>query len=70
MSGIIDVHHHWIPPHQAKDLARAALPGQTVREMRPGTIGIFRGESMLFWCNEQISSVDRLIANLDRCRID
>lgn len=70
MRGIIDVHHHWIPPHQAQDLARVALPGQTVREIRPGTLGLFRGESMLFWCNEQISSVDRLIANLDRCRID
>jgi len=70
MSGIIDVHHHWIPPHQAKDLARVARPGQTVREMAPGTTGLFRGESMLFWCNEQISSVDRLITNLDRCGID
>src|SRR5438874_789528 len=61
-SEVIDVHHHWIPPHQAKDLARVALPGQSVREMRPGTMGLFRGSSMLFWCNEQISSVDRLIA--------
>ncbi len=68
--GMIDVHHHWIPPHQAKDLARVALPGQTVRELRPGTMGLFRGPSMLFWCNEQISSVDRLIANLDRCGIE
>jgi hypothetical protein len=25
---------------------------------------------MLFWCNEQISSVDRLIANLDRCGVE
>jgi len=70
VSGIIDVHHHWIPAHQAKGLARVALPGQTVREMRPGTMGIFRGSSMLFWCNPQISSADRLISNLDRCGID
>lgn len=70
MSAIIDVHHHWIPPHQAKDLARVVLPGQTVREMAPGTMGIFRGSSMLFWCNEQISSVHRLVDNLDRCGIE
>ena len=67
---MIDVHHHWIPPHQAKDLARVALPGQTVRELRPGTMGLFRGPSMLFWCNQQISSVERLIANLERCGIE
>ena len=47
-----------------------ALPGQTVREMRPGTVGLFRGDSMLFWCNEQISSVDRLMANLERCGVE
>jgi predicted TIM-barrel fold metal-dependent hydrolase len=70
MTGIIDVHHHWIPPHQASDLFRVALPGQAVRELKPGTMGLFRGNSMLFWCNEQISSVERLIANLDRCSID
>jgi predicted TIM-barrel fold metal-dependent hydrolase len=70
VSRIIDVHHHWIPPHQAKDLAKVALPGQTVREIRPGTTGLFRGNSMLFWCNEQISSVDRLIANLERCGVE
>ncbi|MFO1363862.1 MAG: amidohydrolase family protein [Burkholderiales bacterium] len=69
MSGIIDVHHHWMPPHHAQDLQRVVLPGQTVRELKPGTIGLFRGGSMLFWCNEQISSVDRLISNLDRCGI-
>jgi predicted TIM-barrel fold metal-dependent hydrolase len=67
---LIDVHHHWIPPHQAKDLAKVALPGQTVRELKPGTMGLFRGNSMLFWCNEQISSVERLIANLDRGGIE
>jgi predicted TIM-barrel fold metal-dependent hydrolase len=66
----IDVHHHWVPPHHARDLERVALPGQSVREMRPGTMGLFRGASMLFWCNEQISSADRLIANLDRCGIE
>src|SRR2546428_8920828 len=38
--------------------------------MKPGTTGIFHGPSMLFWCNEQISSVDRLIANLDRCGVE
>src|SRR5918998_1665111 len=38
--------------------------------MRPGTIGLFRGRSMLFWVNEQISSVERLIANLDRAGIE
>ena len=70
MSGIIDVHHHWVPPHHAKDLARVALPGQTVREMKPGTMGLFHGPSMLFWCNEQISSADRLIGNLERCGIE
>ena len=70
MTGIIDVHHHWIPPHHAKDLARVALPGQTVRELKPGTMGLFRDKSMLFWCNEQISSVDLLQKNLDRCGID
>lgn len=70
MSRIIDVHHHWIPPHQAKDLAKVVLPGQTVREIRPATMGLFRGNSMLFWCNEQISSVERLIANLERCGIE
>jgi predicted TIM-barrel fold metal-dependent hydrolase len=70
VSRIIDVHHHWIPPHQANDLAKVALPGQTVREIRPGTTGLFRGNSMLFWCNEQISSVDRLIANLERCGVE
>ncbi|HKQ28150.1 MAG TPA: amidohydrolase family protein [Burkholderiales bacterium] len=70
MNRIIDVHHHWIPPHQAKHLERVALPGQSVRELRPGTMGLFRGKSMLFWCNEQISSVDRLMANLDRCSIE
>jgi predicted TIM-barrel fold metal-dependent hydrolase len=70
VSRIIDVHHHWIPPHHAKDLAKVALPGQTVREIRPGTTGLFRGASMLFWCNEQISSVDRLIANLNRCGVE
>jgi hypothetical protein len=66
---IIDLHHHWIPPHHARDLHRVARPGQTVRELRPGTVGLFHGDSMLFWCNDQISSVDRLIANLDRARI-
>ena len=66
---IIDVHHHWVPPHQARDLNRVAQPGQTVRELRPGTTGLFRGKSMLFWCNEQISSADRLIASLDRCGV-
>jgi predicted TIM-barrel fold metal-dependent hydrolase len=70
VSRIIDVHHHWIPPHQAKDLAKVALPGQTVREIRPGTTGLFRGSSMLFWCNQQISSVDRLIGNLERCGVE
>ena len=45
MSGIIDVHHHWVPPHHAKDLARVALPGQTVREIKPGTMGLFHGPS-------------------------
>ncbi len=70
MSRIIDVHHHWLPAHQAQDLSRVALPGQTVRELRPGTMGLFDGDSMLFSCNEQISSVDRLMANLDRCGID
>jgi predicted TIM-barrel fold metal-dependent hydrolase len=70
VSRLIDVHHHWIPPHQVKDLAKVALPGQTVRELRPGTMGLFRGNSMLFWCNEQISSVERLIQNLDRCGIE
>jgi len=38
--------------------------------MAPGTTGIFRGDSMLFWCNPQISSADRLIANLERCGIE
>jgi predicted TIM-barrel fold metal-dependent hydrolase len=66
---IIDVHHHWMPPDHALDLQRVAQPGQTVRELRPGTMGLFRGDSMLFWCNEQISSVDRLITNLDRARV-
>jgi len=69
MHSIIDVHHHWMPPHHARDLQRVAQPGQTVREMRPGTMGLFRDDSMLFWCNDQISSVDRLIANLDRAHI-
>ncbi len=69
MNGIIDVHHHWVPLHQARDLHRVALPGQNVREMRPGTMGIFHGDSMLFWCSEQISSIERLEANLDRCRV-
>ena len=67
---IIDVHHHWIPPHQAKDLQRVARPGQTVRELKPGTMGLFRGPSMLFWCNEQISSVDRMISHLDRYGVE
>src|SRR2546423_10517927 len=67
---MIDAPPPWTPPHQAKDLARVALPGQTVRQMRPGTMGLFRGPSMLFWCNEQISSVDRLIGNLERCGIE
>jgi predicted TIM-barrel fold metal-dependent hydrolase len=70
MTGIIDVHHHWLPAHQAKDLTRVALPGQTVRELKPGTMGLFRGDSMLFWCNEQISSIDLLAKNLERCGID
>src|SRR5207247_10751302 len=70
MSGVIDVHHHWLPPHHARNLQKVVLPGQSVREMKPGTTGIFRGPSMLFWCNEQISSVDRLIANLDRCGVE
>ena len=70
MSGIIDVHHHWVPPHHARNLQKVVLPGQSVREMKPGTTGIFHGPSMLFWCNEQISSVDRLIANLDRCGVE
>ena len=69
MKRIIDVHHHWIPPHHAKDLKRVVLPGQTVREVRPGLTGIFSGRNMLFWCNEQISSIDRLRINLDRCGI-
>ncbi len=69
MVAIIDVHHHWMPEHHARDLGRVAQPGQTVREMRPGTTGLFRGDSMLFWCNEQISSVELLIANLNRARI-
>jgi len=69
MNGIIDVHHHWVPLHQARDLHRVALPGQNVREMRPGTMGIFHGDNMLFWCSEQISSIERLEANLDRCRV-
>ena len=69
MNRIIDVHHHWIPPHHASDLKRVALPGQTVREVRPGLTGIFRGKNMLFWCNEQMSSVERLVENLDRCGI-
>jgi predicted TIM-barrel fold metal-dependent hydrolase len=69
MTKIIDVHHHWIPPEHAKDLKKVALPGQTVREIKPGTIGLFKGQSMLFWCNEQISSAERLIANLDRCGV-
>jgi predicted TIM-barrel fold metal-dependent hydrolase len=67
---IIDVHHHWLPPEHAKALKRVVRPGQSVREMKPGTTGIFRGQSMLFWVNEQISSVDRLIANLDRCGVE
>lgn len=66
---IVDVHHHWVPPHQARDLNRVAQPGQTVRELRPGTMGLFRGNSMLFWCSEQISSAERLIASLDRCGV-
>ena len=70
MNRIIDVHHHWMPPHHARDLDRVALPGQTVRELRPGTLGLFRGQSMLFWCNEQISSVERMVASLDRCGIE
>src|SRR5438445_12816420 len=70
MSGIIDVHHHWVPPHHARNLQKVVLPGQSVREMKPGTTGIFHGPSMLFWMNEQISSVDRLIANLERCGVE
>ena len=69
MHSIIDVHHHWMPPHHAQNLHRVAQPGQTVRELRAGTMGIFRGDSMLFWCNQQISSVDLLMANLDRTGI-
>ena len=69
MHSIIDVHHHWMPPHHAENLRRVAQLGQTVRELRPGTMGLFRGESMLFWCNQQISSVDLLMANLDRAGI-
>jgi predicted TIM-barrel fold metal-dependent hydrolase len=70
MSQIIDVHHHWIPPLQVQTLQMMALPGQSVRELRPGTMGIARGNSILFLYNEKISSVERLIANLDRCGID
>ena len=69
MHSIIDVHHHWMPPHHAENLRRVAQLGQTVRELRPGTMGLFRGESMLFWCNQQISSVDLLMTNLDRAGI-
>jgi uncharacterized protein len=67
---MIDVHHHWIPPHQAKELRKVVLPGQTVREIRPGTVGIASGDSVLFLYNDKISSVDRLMANLDRCNIE
>ncbi|MCC6474565.1 MAG: amidohydrolase [Burkholderiales bacterium] len=66
---IIDVHHHWMPPHHVRMLGKVARPGQTVRELRPGTPGIFRGDAMLFWCNERIASADRLIEGLDRSGI-
>jgi predicted TIM-barrel fold metal-dependent hydrolase len=68
--GIIDVHHHWIPSHQMKELHKVVLPGQTVRELRPGTVGIASGDSVLFLYDDKISSVDRLIADLDRYNIE
>lgn len=65
MNEIIDVHHHWIPPQHARDLRRVARPGQTVRELTPGTRGLFSGDRILFRCSEQMASVDRLMSDLD-----
>lgn len=67
---LIDVHHHWLPSGQLARWSAIALPGQSVRELRPGTVGMFRGDSLLFWVNDHMGSEARLIEGLDRCGVD